>query len=59
LYVQNILNHVNLAPPVGNLSSPNFGQSLGLSPVGGGIGGGGGSTGASNRRVYAQLRLNF
>ena len=59
LYVQNVLNHVNLAPPVGNLSSPNFGQSLGLSPVGGGIGGGGGSTGASNRRVYAQLRLNF
>lgn len=58
---QNLLNNVNLAPPVGNLSSPNFGQSLGLSPSFGGFGGGGGggSAGAGNRRIYAQLRLNF
>jgi hypothetical protein len=56
---QNLLNNVNLAPPVGNLSSPNFGQSLALAPVFGGGGGGGGSTGAGNRRIYAQLRLNF
>ena len=55
---QNILNHVNLAPPVGNLLSPNFGQSLGLSGTFGGFGGGG-STGAGNRRIYAQMRLNF
>jgi hypothetical protein len=41
---QNLLNHVNLSPPVGNLSSPSFG---------------GGSSGAGNRRIYAQLRLNF
>jgi len=57
---QNLLNHVNLAQPVGNLLSPNFGQSLGLAGSFGGFGGGGGgSTGAGNRRIYAQLRLNF
>jgi hypothetical protein len=57
---QNILNHVNLAPPVGNLLSPNFGESLGLAGTFGGFGGGGGgSTGAGNRRIYVQLRLNF
>jgi hypothetical protein len=53
---QNILNRVNLSAPVGNLSSPSFGESLG---VAGGFGGGGGSTGAGNRRIYAQVRLNF
>lgn len=53
---QNILNHVNLATPVGNLASPSFGESLG---VAGGFGGGGGSSGGGNRRIYAQLRLNF
>jgi hypothetical protein len=55
---QNLLNHVNLATPVGNLSSPSFGESLGLGNLFG-FGGGGGSTGAGNRRIYAQLRLNF
>ncbi|HET8781925.1 MAG TPA: hypothetical protein VFM63_05885 [Pyrinomonadaceae bacterium] len=62
LYVQNVLNHVNLGRPEGNLSSPNFGESLGLSTTAtqfGGPGGGGGSAGAGNRRIYAQLRLNF
>jgi hypothetical protein len=58
---QNILNRVNLSTPVGNLSSPSFGESLGLGgnfgPFGGG--GGGGSTGAGNRRIYAQVRFNF
>ena len=57
IYFQNILNHVNLSTPVGNLSSPSFGESLGL--AGGFGGGGGGSAGAGNRRIYAQLRLNF
>lgn len=54
----NLLNRVNLGPPVGNLSSPSFGESLGL---GGAVGGFGapGSTGAGNRRIYAQVRLNF
>jgi uncharacterized membrane protein len=56
---QNILNHVNLATPVGNLSSPSFGESLGLGGTFGGFGGGGGSTGAGNRRIYAQVRFNF
>ena len=56
---QNLLNHVNLSTPVGNLSSPSFGESLGLGGAFGGFGGGGGSTGAGNRRIYAQLRLNF
>lgn len=55
---QNILNHVNLSTPVGNLSSPRFGESLGLGGAFGGFGGGG-STGAGNRRIYAQVRLNF
>lgn len=55
---QNLLNHVNLSTPVGNLSSPNFGESLGLGGAFGGFGGGG-STGAGNRRIYAQVRLNF
>jgi Carboxypeptidase regulatory-like domain/TonB dependent receptor-like, beta-barrel len=56
---QNILNHVNLSTPVGNLASPNFGESLGVGGAFGGFGGGGGSTGAGNRRIYAQVRLNF
>ena len=55
---QNILNHVNLATPVGNLSSPSFGQSLALGGAFGGFGAPG-STGAGNRRIYAQVRLNF
>ncbi|HEY2964634.1 MAG TPA: carboxypeptidase regulatory-like domain-containing protein [Pyrinomonadaceae bacterium] len=56
---QNLLNRVNLAPPIGNLSSPNFGESLALGGNFGPFGGGGGSTGAGNRRIYAQVRLNF
>lgn len=59
LYFQNLLNHVNLSTPVGNLSSPSFGESLGLGGSFGGFGGGGGSAGAGNRRIYAQVRLNF
>jgi archaellin len=58
--VQNIFNHVNLGTPVGNLSSTNFGQSLGLAGSFGGFGGGGGgSTGAGNRRIYLNVRFNF
>lgn len=58
LSFQNILNRVNLGTPVGNLSSPNFGESLGLAGSFGGFGGGG-SSNAGNRRIYAQVRLNF
>jgi hypothetical protein len=55
---QNLLNHVNLGTPVGNLSSPSFGESTNLAGSFGGFGGPG-STGAGNRRIYAQVRLNF
>lgn len=58
---QNLLNRVNLAPPVGNLSSPFFGQSLSLASGFGGFGmfGGGGGGAGGNRRVTAQVRFNF
>lgn len=57
---QNLLNHVNFGQPVGNLSSPNFGQSLGLGGSFGGFGGfGGGSSGAGNRRVTLNVRFSF
>lgn len=59
MYFHNLLNRVNLGAPVGNLSSPSFGESLGLGGSFGGFGGGGGSAGAGNRRISAQVRLNF
>ncbi len=65
LNFQNLFNRVNLANPVGNLSSPFFGQSLALNGgfggfgPGGGGGGAGGGSGAGNRKVTAQVRFNF
>lgn len=65
LNFQNIFNHVNLIPPVGNLSSPFFGQSLALNGGFGGFGGPGGGggpsggSGAGNRKITAQVRFNF
>jgi hypothetical protein len=66
LNFQNIFNHVNLAPPVGSLSSPFFGQSLalnggfgGFGGPGGGGGGPSGGSGAGNRKITAQVRFNF
>jgi Carboxypeptidase regulatory-like domain len=60
IYFQNLLNNVNLAPPVGNLSSPLFGQSQSVAGSFGGFGGGGGgSANAGNRRIYLNLRLSF
>ncbi len=57
---QNLFNHVNLSSPVGNLSSPSFGESLSLGGQFGGFGGGfGGGGGAGNRRISAQIRFNF
>ena len=58
LYVQNILNTVNLGNYVGNLSSGLFGQPQSVAPSFG-FGGGGGSPNAGNRRIYMNLRLNF
>ena len=65
LNFQNLFNHVNLAPPVGNLSSPFFGESLSLNGGFGGFGQGGGGggpsggSGAGNRKITAQVRFNF
>ena len=57
LAFQNLLNSVNLAVPVGNLSSPLFGQSQGLTGFGG-IGGSG-SADAGNRRIYINVQFSF
>jgi hypothetical protein len=52
----NLLNHTNLANPVGNLGSLLFGQSTATA---GGFGGFGGGNPAYNRRIDAQLRFTF
>jgi hypothetical protein len=57
----NLFNRTNAGSPVGNLSSPLFGQSTnlasgGISFGGGGFGGGGA---ANNRRIDLQLRFSF
>ncbi len=60
--VSNVLNRKNAGTPVGNLSSPLFGQSTSLAGffMGFGPGGGGGGGGeAGNRRVELQMRVNF
>lgn len=54
--IQDLLNRANLGQPVGNLSSPLFGQSVSTL---GAFGNGQGSAAAGNRRVQIQLRLNF
>jgi len=61
VYIQNVLNNVNFGLPVGNLSSPLFGQSQSLAGGFGGFAGGGGSgsVNAGNRRISMNLRFNF
>jgi hypothetical protein len=54
--IQNLLNHTNLTNPIGNLSSPQFGQSISSA---GGFGGPGGSSAAGNRRMQVQVRFGF
>ncbi len=55
--IQNLFNHTNLGQPIGNLSSPRFGESFSTS---GNFGfGPGGSAAAGNRRIQLQVRLNF
>ncbi len=52
---RNVINHVNLGQPVGDLSSPFFGQATstagGFGPLAGGA--------AGNRRIEMQLRFTF
>jgi hypothetical protein len=55
--IQNLLNHTNLQNPIGNLSSPRFGESFSTA---GGFGfGPSGSPAAGNRRIQVQVRLSF
>ncbi len=54
--INNLFNRSNLGPPVGNLNSPFFGQSLSTL---GGFGGDGGNASSANRRVSAGIRFNF
>ncbi|MFN2577016.1 MAG: TonB-dependent receptor domain-containing protein [Pyrinomonadaceae bacterium] len=59
---QNILNHVNFRPPVGNLSSSLFGISNASAGAFGGFGGGGRGGGGSvpyNRLVEMNIRFSF
>jgi hypothetical protein len=50
---RNLLNHPNLALPVGNLSSPLFAESTAL------VGGGGGNSASGNRLIERRVRLAF
>jgi hypothetical protein len=52
--IQNLLNHTNLTNPIGNLSSPQFGESISSA---GGFGGPGSN--ADNRRMQVQIRFGF
>jgi hypothetical protein len=56
--IRNALNNVNPATPIGNLSSPYFGQSIALSTFGP-LPGAGPNAGAGNRHIELQLRFTF
>ena len=56
LNFNNLLNHVNLNNPVGNLGSALFGQSTATA---GGFGGFGQGIASYNRRIDAQIRFSF
>jgi hypothetical protein len=54
---QNLFNRVNPAAPIGNISSPLFGQSVATA---GGFGfGAPGAGGAGNRRIELTARVSF
>ncbi len=59
--ISNLLDRTNEGTPVGNLSSPKFGQSTSLAGffMGFGPGGAGGGGEAGNRRIELQIRANF
>jgi hypothetical protein len=55
--IQNLLNRTNLSQPIGNLSSPSFGESTSTA---GSFGfGPSGSAAAGNRRIQLQVRFSF
>jgi hypothetical protein len=55
--IQNLFNHTNLSNPIGNLSSPRFGESTSTA---GSFGfGPSGSAAAGNRRIQVQVRFGF
>jgi hypothetical protein len=54
--IRNVLNHTNGGLPVGNLSSPLFGQPVALA---GGFGFGGGRQSGGNRRLRWEARFSF
>jgi len=56
---RNLLNRTNLGTPIGNLSSPLFGQAVSLAGFPGPGGLGGATEAAGNRRVVLELRFSF
>ena len=54
--IRNILNHTNGGTPVGNLSSPLFGQPVSLAS---GFGFGGGRQSGGNRRLRFEVQFSF
>ncbi len=54
--IRNLFNHTNGGTPVGNLSSPLFGQPVSLAS---GFGFGGGRQSGGNRRLRFELRFSF
>jgi hypothetical protein len=59
LQASNALNHTNFGPPVGNLSSPYFGESISLASGFGPPGGGSGGSPTYNRKITLQMRFTF
>jgi len=55
----NALNHTNFGAPVGNLSSPYFGESISLASGFGPPGGGSGGSPTYNRKITLQMRFTF
>jgi hypothetical protein len=56
--LENIINHNNPGPVIGNITSPLFGQAN--QPAGArDLGGGGFSESANNRRLELQIRFTF
>jgi hypothetical protein len=57
LNATNLFNITNKSTPIGNLSSPRFGQSTGIGGAFGSFGGGGSNSG--NRRLDLSVRFSF